>query len=62
MKTTSKRSNAFILNLSDEEAQKLKQIAEANDHPTSTQAYIIIRNYLKNIYLKDEAGNDIINI
>jgi predicted DNA-binding protein len=62
MKTTSKRNNTFSLNLSEEEAQKLKQLAQANDHPTSTQAYIIIRNYLNNINLLDDNGNTIIKI
>lgn len=56
------RQNAFILNLTDEEAQKLTQLARRNDHPTSTQAYIIIRNYLSNVILRDDNGNDIINI
>lgn len=43
------RNNAFIVNLTDAEAEQLKRIAEANDHATSTQAYIIIRNYLKSL-------------
>lgn len=62
MKTTSKRNNQFILLLTDEEAEKLRQLASENDHATSKQAYIIIRNYLSKIYLKDENGNDILNI
>lgn len=57
-----KRNNNFILALTDEESEKLRQLASENDHAPSKQAYIIIRNYLKKIYLKDEAGNDIINI
>lgn len=57
-----KRNNNFILALTDEESEKLRQLASENDHAPSKQAYIIIRNYLKNIYLKDEAGNDIISI
>ena len=44
-----RRQNAFIVNLTDDEAERLKQIAQANDHATSTQAYIIIRNYLNTI-------------
>ena len=56
------RQNAFILNLTDEEAEKLNQLARRNDHPTSTQAYIIVRNYLASVILRDDNGNDIINI
>ena len=59
MKTANKRSNAFILNLTDEESELLKEIAEENDHPTSTQAYIIIRNYLKEVKRQNEAGVNI---
>jgi len=55
------RSNAFILNLTDEESTKLLQLASENDHAPSTQAYIIIRNYLRGVNLKDEHGNTIIN-
>ena len=62
MKTTSKRNNNFILALTDEQSEKLKQLARRNDHAPSKQAYIIIRNYLDNIYLQDEHGNDIIKI
>ena len=61
MKKTT-RNNAFILNLTDEESEKLKQLAKRNDHPISTQAYIIVRNYLSNINLYDSEGNFILNL
>lgn len=48
MSETGKRNNAFILLLDDETAEKLKRLAERNDHAPSKQAFIIIRNYLKN--------------
>jgi len=57
-----KRDNQFILLLDDEQSAKLRQLAERNDHAPSKQAYIIIRNYLNNILLKDDNGNDIIKI
>ena len=61
------RKNAFILNLTDEEAEKLILLAKMNDHATSTQAYLIIRNYLKSLTIKqteatDKNGNLILNI
>ena len=56
------RNNAFIVNLTSDEAEKLKQLAEANEHAQSTQLYLIIKKYLSNIYLKDNDGNTIIKI
>lgn len=47
MKTTAKRSNQFILLLDDETSEKLLKLAEKNEHAPSKQAYIIIRNFLK---------------
>lgn len=47
MKTTNKRNNQFILLLDDETSEKLLKLAERNEHAPSKQAYIIVRNYLK---------------
>ena len=56
MKTTSKRNNNFSLNLTDEESDLLRELAEENDHPASTQAYIIIRNYLRAVKKERSGG------
>lgn len=56
MKTTSKRKNAYILNLTDEESEMLTALAKQNEHPTSTQAYLIVRNYLREVKRQNEAG------
>lgn len=62
MKQAQKRNNQFILLLDDENAQKLKQLAEANDHAPSKQAYLLIKKALAGVYLKDDNGNDILKI
>jgi len=62
MKPRGKRNNQFILLLDDETSDKLRQLASDNDHAPSKQAYIIIRNALECYYLRDEKGNDIVNI
>ncbi len=41
------RSEAFILLLTEAEAEQLRKLAESNDHAPSKQAYLIVRNYLK---------------
>lgn len=62
MKPRGKRNNQFILLLDDETSDKLRQLANDNEHAPSKQAYIIIRNYLETYLLRDKNGNDIINI
>ena len=47
MKTTSKRDNYFILALDDETAEKLRALAEENDHAPSKQAFLIIKRALE---------------
>ena len=56
MKMTRKRNNNFILAITDEEAEKLKKLAEENDHAPSKQAYIIIRNVLREIQREENNG------
>jgi len=54
-----KRNNNFILALTDEEAEQLRRIAEENDHAPSKQAYIFIRDILRQLKREAEKGVNI---